>query len=131
MLHLKFPFLLYTEAMPAIEKPYQEERPWGNFITFSSNEVSTVKILTVEQGQAFSLQSHQHRDEEWYVISGNGIITLGDNSEEITVKETYIVPRNTLHRIEATDETVIVLEVSRGTFDETDITRVDDRYGRA
>jgi mannose-6-phosphate isomerase len=116
--------------MQVSEKPYYEERPWGNFITFATNEASTVKILTVEKGQAFSLQSHEKREEEWYIISGVGNIIIGDSTQPIVLKETYTIPRNTLHRIEAGAEAVVLLEVSRGEFDEDDITRVNDRYGR-
>jgi mannose-6-phosphate isomerase-like protein (cupin superfamily) len=111
--------------------PYHEKRPWGSFSTFALNELSTVKIITVESGQAFSLQKHQQRAEEWYIISGVGLITIDTTTEALVVGNTYHIPQETLHRIEATTEAVVLLEISRGTFIENDITRVDDRYGRA
>ncbi|HSE56465.1 MAG TPA: phosphomannose isomerase type II C-terminal cupin domain [Candidatus Paceibacterota bacterium] len=111
--------------------PYREERPWGSFLQFTHNEPSTVKILTINPGQAFSLQSHQHRTEQWHVISGTGTIDIGEQEVPVMPGKDYSIPANTLHRITATELPVVVLEIATGDFDENDITRIDDRYGRA
>jgi len=117
--------------MESFTEPYREEREWGSFIQFTREAPSTVKILTVDPGQAFSLQKHQNREEGWYVISGNGVIQIGEEKNEIEVGKSYFIPKETLHRLEAGDEPLVVLEVSFGDFDENDITRIEDRYGRA
>ncbi len=109
---------------------YSEERPWGSFTTFAKNELTTVKLITVNAGEAFSLQSHKNRAEFWRVISGNGIITVGEVKETIQVGADYEIPPETLHRVEAGSEAVLILEVSRGDFDEEDIVRAEDKYGR-
>lgn len=111
-------------------KPFREKRPWGDFIKFVENSPCTVKVITVEKGQSFSLQYHNKRDEFWYVISGNGTATIGDARQEIESKKEYFVPRETLHRIEAGTEAVVFVEISYGSFDEADIVRTEDRYGR-
>jgi len=41
-----------------------------------------------------------------------------------------MVPKGALHRIEAYGKTVRVLEIAFGKFDEKDIKRLDDIYGR-
>jgi len=110
---------------------YKEERPWGSFIEFALNEPVTVKIITVKAGQAFSLQSHKKRAEFWRIISGGGTITIGDASSAIKPGGDYEIPPNTKHRIEASSHPVVILEVSRGDFDENDIVRFEDKYGRA
>ncbi len=110
---------------------HTEERPWGQFTTFAHNEMVTVKIITVNIGQEFSLQSHTHRDESWYIISGNGIITIGDTASALSVGTDYEIPRGTQHRIKADTENVVFLEIARGEFDEADITRFADDYNRA
>jgi mannose-6-phosphate isomerase-like protein (cupin superfamily) len=107
-----------------------EERPWGSFTEFATNEPVTVKIITVQTGQAFSLQTHQNRDEFWHIISGKGLITINEQTTPLTVGTNYTIPRGARHRVEATTEPVVFLEVARGTFDEKDIVRLDDRYGR-
>ena len=110
--------------------PYKEIRPWGNFVEFVKNQPCTVKIITVEKGQAFSLQYHEGRDEFWRIISGDGVAVVGGVRKEISVGDDYFVPRKSLHRIEAGSEDVVLLEVATGEFDENDIVRVEDKYNR-
>ena len=112
-------------------QPYREQRPWGEFVRFTQGEPSTVKILTVNPGQALSLQYHLNRDEFWHIISGSGFAQIGKERVELAPGSELFVPRRSEHRISAGEEPVVVLEVSFGTFDETDIVRVEDVYGRA
>lgn len=110
--------------------PYFEKRPWGSFTKFSDNEKVTVKIITVEPNQAFSLQTHAHRDEFWKILSGNGFVTLDDNSLPIEIGSEFNIPRGTKHRLTAGSAPVSFLEIARGDFDENDIERIEDNYGR-
>jgi mannose-6-phosphate isomerase-like protein (cupin superfamily) len=110
--------------------PYQENRPWGLFREFTKNEKSTVKIITVQPNQELSLQTHKNRDEFWHVISGLGSITKGTEIIEATIGKEFYIPRTTAHRISAGTEGLSILEIATGDFDENDITRLSDRYGR-
>ncbi|MFA6404879.1 MAG: phosphomannose isomerase type II C-terminal cupin domain [Candidatus Paceibacterota bacterium] len=111
-------------------KTYREKRPWGEFIEFTRNSRSTVKILIVNPHEAFSLQKHKNRDEFWYVISGTGTVTVGHEVTAVSPGENYFIPKDTNHRVEAGNEQLNILEISFGDFDEGDITRIEDRYGR-
>lgn len=111
-------------------EPYRERRPWGGFEEFVKNDRVTVKILTVDPREAFSLQTHEKRDEFWRVISGSGFITIGDTRAAIAVDREYHIPAGTRHRLEAGDEAIKVLEIALGEFDEEDIIRLEDKYGR-
>jgi mannose-6-phosphate isomerase-like protein (cupin superfamily) len=111
-------------------KPYEENRPWGSFLRFTENEASTVKILVIDPGEAFSLQYHHHREEVWHVLTGDGTITIGKTQLPIQAGDTHVIPPETLHRVRAGDSTVSILEISFGEFDETDIVRIEDEYGR-
>jgi mannose-6-phosphate isomerase-like protein (cupin superfamily) len=108
------------------------KKPWGGFEEFTENEPSTVKILTILPGQEISLQSHKNRSEFWKVIKGAPTIIIGD--KEITAKEDeeFSIPKGEEHRIEAKagDTETQILEISFGKFDEEDIERIDDKYGR-
>jgi mannose-6-phosphate isomerase-like protein (cupin superfamily) len=117
--------------MSEAPKSYREERPWGSFQRFTQNELSTVKIITVNAGEAFSLQKHKGRDEWWKILSGEGNATIGKEEKEIKAGDEYFLPRGTEHRIEAGTSAVTFLEISFGDFDEGDITRLSDRYGRS
>ena len=105
------------------------KRPWGEFEKFTLNEKSTVKIITVSKGEAFSLQYHKKRKEFWHIISGLGIITLGNKKRKVKAGDEFMVLSRSKHRLEAKQE-IKFLEISFGTFDEKDIVRLEDKYGR-
>ncbi len=110
--------------------PYREKKPWGSYEKFTENEISTVKILTVNPAEAFSLQQHKNRSEFWRIISGEGKVTIGDKTLFTKAGDEHFVPEGINHRLEAGDQALIVLEISFGDFDEADITRIEDKYGR-
>ncbi len=111
-------------------KPFTENRPWGWFREFIKNESSTVKVLFVKKGEAFSLQKHLKRNEFWRVLIGNPDITLGDKVIRAKAGDEFEIPRNTNHRVFSPISDTEVLEVSRGEFDENDIIMIEDKYGR-
>lgn len=109
---------------------YTEERPWGGFEQFCLNTPVTVKILKVTAGEAFSLQTHEHRDEFWRVLSGKAIIIAGEKEVEANPGDEFYMNKGDQHRISAIEDTE-VLEVAFGHFDENDITRLEDKYQRS
>ena len=115
------------EGSPHYEK---DERPWGLYERFTRNEASTVKIITVNAGQAFSLQTHARREEFWHIISGSGVVTIGEETSDAKPGDHFFVPKNTHHRLEAKDVACVFLEIAYGDFDEHDIIRIEDKYGR-
>lgn len=116
--------------MEGLSSYQKEERPWGNFERFTLNESTTVKIVTVREGEAISLQTHRDRDEFWRVLSGTGTITIGDVVSAAEAGQDYFSKRGSEHRIEGGAGGLSILEIAFGQFDEHDITRLEDRYGR-
>ncbi|MGC9605815.1 MAG: phosphomannose isomerase type II C-terminal cupin domain [Minisyncoccia bacterium] len=112
-------------------KPFHEERPWGEFTEFTRNKPSTVKLITVRPGEALSLQCHSMRDEFWRVISGEGIAEIGKVRMPAQAGGEFFIPRGTYHRLEGGASPLTVLEIALGAFDDDDIVRLEDRYGRA
>jgi mannose-1-phosphate guanylyltransferase/mannose-1-phosphate guanylyltransferase/mannose-6-phosphate isomerase len=108
----------------------KESRPWGDFERFTLNEKTTVKIITVNAGETFSLQTHNHRDEFWRILRGSGIIRIGEEDHDAREGDVFFSPRNTMHRAFGGPEGLTFLEIAFGEFDETDIKRIEDRYGR-
>ena len=109
---------------------YEEERPWGFFRRFTENTASTVKIITVSPNEELSLQSHNMREEFWRVISGDGVFEVGDNAYIVDVGSEQYIPLKTKHKIKAGVDGIEVLEISFGDFNEGDIIRYEDKYGR-
>jgi mannose-1-phosphate guanylyltransferase/mannose-1-phosphate guanylyltransferase/mannose-6-phosphate isomerase len=106
-------------------------RPWGMFERFTLNEKTTVKIITVKPGEAFSLQTHAHRSEYWKVISGTGTVVVGEATHEASPSDEFFIAEGSVHRAEGGPEGLMFLEIAFGEFDEGDIVRIEDKYGRA
>lgn len=105
-------------------------KPWGSYrILAQWSDQITVKVLTVSPHSRLSLQKHKHRDEEWLCAHGRAEANVGDRSVVLNVGDKVFVPRGTLHRL-SSDAGAEILEVTYGSFDEGDIVRVEDDYGR-
>ena len=109
---------------------FEEERPWGSFRRFTDNKPSTVKIITVAPNEELSLQSQSKREEFWRVIRGDGIFEVGDKKIIVEEGSEQYVSLKTKHRMQAGSEGMDVLEISFGEYDEGDIVRYEDKYGR-
>jgi len=109
---------------------YTEKRPWGSFERFTQNEPSTVKIITVNASEELSLQYHFKRSEFWKILSGDPIITVGDKVIQAHPDGEFFELAKEKHRIQAGASEVRILEIAFGQFEEGDIVRLEDKYGR-
>jgi Mannose-6-phosphate isomerase len=118
------------KPMSLLTNRYREDRPWGSFDRFTANELSTVKFLHVAAGKRFSLQTHTHRSEFWKVIQGTGTATIDEVDHELKMGDEVEIPVGSTHRLTGGSEGVTVLEIALGHFDEDDIVRLEDDFGR-
>ena len=110
---------------------YEEQRPWGRFRRLTLNQLSTVKLITVNPGQVLSLQFHNYRDELWVVLTSGLQITVGEKTWQPKPYEEIYIPSKTNHRVEGMGtHPSYWFEISLGKFDEEDIVRLADNYGR-
>ena len=116
--------------MSLLHSRYREDRPWGSFDRFLANETSTVKYLHVLPGHRLSLQKHALRSEWWKVVEGSGIARIDGVEHKLSPGTELEIPVGTLHRLTGGTEGITVLEIALGTFDEEDIERFEDDYGR-
>jgi mannose-6-phosphate isomerase len=105
-------------------------RPWGKFEQFICNEISTVKILYVTANSTLSLQSHQKREEMWIALDDGVMVEIDAEKKVLSIGERVFIPKGVKHRLSAEEKSFRVLEISFGEFDENDITRFEDAYGR-
>lgn len=108
----------------------EDVRPWGSFRQYTANSACTVKLISVAPGGMLSLQRHEHRDELWVVLDPGLVVQVGNERFEALPGDEFFIPRGTLHRLGSHDSVGRVLEVAFGQFDEDDIERLDDCYGR-
>ena len=108
-------------------------RPWGSYTVLDEGAGHKVKRIVVEVGKRLSYQFHQHRAEHWFVVQGDGVVTLDGNTLGVGTGRTVDVPTGVAHRIENVGaEDLVFIEVQHGEyFGEDDIVRLRDDFGRA
>ena len=110
-----------------------EERPWGSYQIIHVDNNCQVKKLVVIPGKRLSLQSHKFRAEHWFVVSGTGFAQIDTEIIQLGPGDSVDIPILTKHRITCDGEDALIfIEVQTGTsFDEMDITRFEDDFGRS
>jgi len=109
------------------------EKPWGHELIWAHTERYVGKVLVIEPGKRLSLQKHLAKDESIYVVRGRLRLHLEDDAGVVQVLELgpgahrRIAPGR-IHRFEATDVRVELLEVSTPELD--DVVRLEDDFGR-
>jgi mannose-6-phosphate isomerase-like protein (cupin superfamily) len=108
------------------------DRPWGYYEILQTSPIFQIKKLVVYPGKRLSLQSHKFRSEHWFVISGSGSAEIESQKTNLTVGTSVDIKVGEKHRLSANStEELTVIEVQTGTnFDEDDIKRYEDDFGR-
>lgn len=107
-------------------------RPWGTYTVLAEADGFKVKTIEVRPGQRLSYQRHARRAEHWFVVAGQGLVTLDGSNVDVWPGDAVDVPCGAAHRIQNTGPVPLVfVEVQHGDyFGEDDIVRLDDDYGR-
>ncbi len=119
-------------AVRQTEQMHGEARPWGRFDVLSDHDSHKVKRITVDPGQRLSYQRHSRRSEHWFVVAGEGIVTVDGVAQLVAAGEAVDLPVGCAHRVENKGpDALVFIEVQHGSyFGEDDIERLDDDYGR-
>jgi mannose-1-phosphate guanylyltransferase/mannose-6-phosphate isomerase len=107
-------------------------RPWGYYESIDAGERFQVKRLMVKPGARLSLQRHNRRAEHWVVVSGEALVTRGEEELRLSANQSTYIPTGAKHRLENVGtEPLFVIEVQSGDyFGEDDIERFADDYRR-
>jgi mannose-1-phosphate guanylyltransferase/mannose-6-phosphate isomerase len=121
------------EKRPEAVTSMTEIRPWGSYTILQKDANYQVKRIEVLPGELLSLQSHHHRSEHWTIISGTAQAQVDEVSHNLTRNQSIEIPQGAKHRLVNSGESpLIIIEVQLGDkLDENDITRYEDKYGRA
>ena len=118
----------YVEGLN--ERPLFEEMRWGKYKVLDQEEYGQgqkilVKRLSVRAGKAFSLQLHHHRDEIWIIVSGRGLVTVKDETKEMSAGDVVKISKGEKHKAVALED-MDIIEVQIGDIlSEEDIERFD------
>lgn len=117
---------------------YTESRPWGSYEILSEFKVSEpgfldscVKKITVLPDKRLSYQVHKLRNEHWFVVQGQGLVTLNDMEIPIKVGSSVEIKIGDKHRVKNIGTTELVfIEIQTGHYDEDDNQRLKDDFGQ-
>lgn len=120
----------------AVEGVERVEKPWGHEEIFAVLEGGYVgKVLHIVAGGTLSLQLHRAKTETIAVQSGLVEVEHGPDAgrlANVTLRpgQRLLIRPHVVHRISATEDSV-VLETSTALPGwRTDVVRLEDRYGR-
>lgn len=121
-----------TEDIKNFKKEiFEDIRPWGKFRSFPHRLAGSIKIITVNPGQALSLQYHNFRSELWVILDKGLEVTVDDRVWQPEKNEEIFITKKTPHRVRCIDKKKArIMEIWIGTSDESDIIRLVDDYGR-
>lgn len=107
-------------------------RPWGRCDILVAEKRFNVNRITVNPGEAFSLQMHHHRAEHWVVLSGTARVTTGEKTFLITENQSTFIPVAVVHRLENPGNIPLeLIEIQSGSYlGDDDVIRIKDHYGR-
>lgn len=108
-------------------------RPWGKWQILSCGYNECIKLITVNPSLRISYQSHNHRDELWFIKTGSALVTIDGKDTIVSHGESIYIEKTKKHRIKNLSESDIleIIEIQKGEFlEEADITRYEDDFGR-
>ena len=108
------------------------DKPWGSYQVLDVGKRYQVKRITVNPGEALSLQKHRYRAEHWVVVRGQAKVTRDREVFILAENQATYLPLGAVHRLENPgDELLELIEVQSGDYlGEDDIVRLEDRYHR-
>ena len=111
---------------------YMEKRPWGAFFVLSDENDFKIKKIEVNPSKRLSYQFHNKRSELWYILNGEGIVTIKEIKSKVKEGSVVTIKKLEKHRIENNGSKILTfIEVQTGSyFGEDDIVRIQDDFDR-
>jgi len=110
----------------------EDRRPWGYYEVLSEAPDHKVKRIVVRPGKRLSLQRHTRRSEQWTIVSGHPVVTVGEQEMTLNPGDSIRIPLGARHRVaNPGDIPIVFIEVQLGDYmGEDDIERFEDDFGR-
>lgn len=104
-------------------KPYVEnltqqimfaEKSWGVFHIIDVEDDSLTIKITLKAGDGMNYHSHEHREEIWNIVSGEGKVLLDGKEQVVEAGDSVKLPLGSKHKIMAdTDMTIIEVQMGK------------------
>ena len=90
------------------------EKSWGSFTVLDiQNDSMTIKVVLLPDHR-LHYHSHEHRDEVWTIMSGEGTVVLDGKRRDVSAGDVIRMPRGVKHTVIAKTE-LQIMEVQLGT----------------
>jgi mannose-1-phosphate guanylyltransferase/mannose-6-phosphate isomerase len=102
---------------PQVDYPTTIARPWGTSVLLDEGPSHKVRRVTVFPNKKQPLQIHQHRSEQWVVVSGVASVSIGGKEIFLRPRESTTIPAGVKHRLENRGKIPLeVIEVQNGDY---------------
>lgn len=106
-----------AQIKPLVDQISQQimfaEKSWGNFEVIDVEAESMTIKVTLNCGHSMNYHYHEHRDEVWTVLKGNGWVILDGVKSSIKVGDVFQMPKHCKHTVIAKTE-LKIMEVQLG-----------------
>ncbi len=89
------------------------EKSWGSYTVIDAQDESMTIKVTLNAGHSMNYHSHEHRDEVWTIISGNGRTVVDGMEESVKPGDVITMEAGCRHTIFA-DTELQLIEVQLG-----------------
>jgi mannose-6-phosphate isomerase len=102
------------------------DRPWGSYVVLAEGGDFKVKTIEVRPSHRLSYQKHSRRAEHWFVVAGEGVVTIDGADAPVRRGDALDVPVGVAHRMHNIGSVpLIFVEVQQGDYlGEDDIVRL-------
>lgn len=110
-------------------RPMYEERRWGTYrvlddTTYADGSHSLTKSITLKPGKNISYQVHEHRDEVWTFVDGEGLLMIDGTVTKVTAGSVAHILRGQKHAVKAVTPLTFIEVQSGHPLIEEDIIRL-------
>jgi mannose-1-phosphate guanylyltransferase len=111
-------------------RPMYEERRWGEYkvidtIECADGHKALTKQLVIKAGKSISYQLHNHRDEVWTFVDGEGLLVLDGKVQTVSRGDVINIKKGTKHAVKAITDLRFIEVQSGDNLIEEDILRFD------
>ncbi len=90
------------------------EKSWGSYEVINIEKESMTIKVTLNPGHSMNYHSHDHRDEVWVVIAGNGRTVIDGMEQNVSAGDVITMSAGCKHTVKA-DSELKLIEVQLGT----------------
>lgn len=102
----------YVDAMD--QQVMFAEKSWGSFQVLDVEEESMTMLVTLHEGHQMNYHSHDHRDEVWNIIAGEGRTIVDGMEQRVAPGDVITMQAGCRHTIVAdTDMKIIEVQLGR------------------